>query len=46
MSVHHLTAAALFLMLFSVVAAAQAPVQVESVSDRPIVRHCNGTGAV
>ncbi|MDH3334683.1 MAG: biotin/lipoyl-binding protein, partial [Gammaproteobacteria bacterium] len=46
MSFHHLTAAALFLMLFSVVAAAQAPVQVETVSDRPIVRQINVTGTV
>jgi len=46
MSVHLRAAAALFLMLLSAVAAAQAPVQVESVSNRTIVRQINVTGTV
>jgi RND family efflux transporter MFP subunit len=46
MSVHQLTAAALFLLLLSGVAAAQAPVQVETVSNRAIVRQINVTGTV
>ena len=46
MSVHHRAVAALFLMLLSVVAAAQVPVQVEAVSNRSIVRQINVTGTV
>ena len=46
MPVHHRAAAALFLTLASVVAAAQVPVQVETVSNRPIVRQINVTGTV
>ena len=46
MSVHHRAAAALFLMLLPLVAAAQVPVQVEAVSNRSIVRQINVTGTV
>ena len=46
MRVHHRTTAALCLMLLSVAAAAQVPVQVESVSNRSIVRQINVTGTV
>ena len=46
MSVHHRATAALFLMLLSVVAAAEVPVQVETVSNRAIVRQINVTGTV
>ena len=46
MSVHHRAAAALSLMLLSVVATAQVPVQVETVSNRAIVRQINVTGTV
>jgi RND family efflux transporter MFP subunit len=46
MSVHHRTAAAFFLMISSVVAVAQVPVQVEAISKRTIVRQINVTGTV
>jgi RND family efflux transporter MFP subunit len=46
MSFHHRAAAALFLMLLSVVATAEVPVQVETVSNRAIVRQINVTGTV
>jgi RND family efflux transporter MFP subunit len=46
MSAHHRTTAALFLVLFSVVAAAEVPVQVETVSKRSIVRQISATGTV
>ncbi len=46
MSVHHRVAAALCLMLVSSVAAAEVPVQVETVSNRAIVRQINVTGTV
>ena len=46
MSVHHRAAAALFLLFVSTAVAAQAPVQVESVSNRAIVRQINVTGTV
>ncbi|MBT8092043.1 MAG: efflux RND transporter periplasmic adaptor subunit [Gammaproteobacteria bacterium] len=46
MPVHHRAAAALYLMLLSVVAVAQVPVQVEKVSNRAIVRQVNVTGTV
>ena len=46
MSVHHRAAAALSLMLLSVVATAQVPVQVETVSNRAIIRQINVTGTV
>jgi RND family efflux transporter MFP subunit len=46
MSVHHRAAAALLLTLLPVFAAAQVPVQVETVTNRPIVRQINVTGTV
>jgi len=46
MSEHHRAAAALFLLFVSTAVAAQAPVQVESVSNRAIVRQINVTGTV
>ncbi len=46
MSVNHRAAAALFLALLSAAALAQVPVQVEAVSDRPIVRQIHVTGTV
>jgi multidrug efflux pump subunit AcrA (membrane-fusion protein) len=46
MSVHHRAATALFLILLSVVATAQVPVQVETISNRAIVRQINVTGTV
>ena len=46
MTVNHRAAAALFLMLLPLVAAAQVPVQVEAVSNRTIVRQINVTGTV
>ena len=46
MPVHHRTAAALLLMLVPVVTAAEVPVQVDTVSNRPIVRQINVTGTV
>jgi len=46
MSVHHRSIAAIFLTLLSVGAMAQAPVQVETVSNRAIVRQINVTGTV
>jgi RND family efflux transporter MFP subunit len=46
MSVHHRAAATLFLLFVSTAVAAQAPVQVESVSNRAIVRQINVTGTV
>ena len=46
MSVHHRGAAAFFLALLSVAATAQVPVQVETVSNRAIVRQINVTGTV
>ncbi len=45
MPVHH-RAAALFVLLLSTTAAAQAPVRVETVSDRSIVSQINVTGTV
>ncbi|MGB5412004.1 MAG: efflux RND transporter periplasmic adaptor subunit [Woeseiaceae bacterium] len=46
MSIHHLAAAALILMLAAVVAEAQVPVQVETASNRTIIREINVTGTV
>jgi len=46
MPAHHRTAAALLLMLLPVVTAAEVPVQVDTVSNRPIVRQINVTGTV
>ncbi len=46
MSAHHRGVAALFLALLSVVAAAQVPVQVETVSNHSIVRQISVTGTV
>ncbi len=46
MSFPHRPAAALVLTLLSIVAAAQAPVQVEPVSNRAIIRQINVTGTV
>ena len=46
MSVHHRATAALFMMLFSVAAAAQVPVQVETVVERSVLRQINATGTV
>ena len=46
MSVHHRSIGAIFMMLLSVGAMAQAPVQVETVSNRDIVRQINVTGTV
>ncbi len=46
MSVHHRAVAAVFLLVLPIVAAAQAPEQVEAVSNRAIVRQINVTGTV